>query len=102
MVTIDDVHAAQWMNSPVSFFSFEGLNFPLSNSVGSLLVEKVRAGDAKVKKGFDARYPGHIDDITSYDLLKALGVNLASQDPYQAYFRRLNFLIAQLEQLVAE
>ena len=102
VVRVDEVQAAQWMNTPVSFDSFDGLNFPLSNSAGSMLVEKLRAGDAKVKKGFEARFSNDSDDITSYDLLKQLDIDLTSQDPYQAYFRRLNFLITELEQTLAD
>ncbi len=102
VVKIDDVQAGLWMNASVSFFSFEGLNFPLSNSVASLLIEKLRAGDAKVKKGFDARFSEDSDDITSYHLLRKLGIDLASPEPYQAYFRRLSFLMADLEKLIED
>jgi len=100
ILMIDDFQAAQWIDIAVSFYSFEGLNFPFANAVGCMLVEKVRVGDTKVRTAFYQRLGADSDNRTSYDLLKQIGVDMTTGEPYQAVFRRMNALMGELEKLL--
>lgn len=102
IVTVDDTLAAQWMNIAVSFSSFEGLNFSFANAVACILVEKVRAGDAEVRKAFYRGRGNESDNRTSYGLLKQIGIDAAGLGPYQAVFHRMNFLLDELERMLKD
>jgi oligoendopeptidase F len=96
---VDDTFATEWMSVRLPFASFETLNWPFAMAAACSLVEKVRAGDLKARRGFD-EVLGRGESDLSYDLLKQAGVDLNTPEPYNAAIRRMNRLLDELESLL--
>ncbi len=96
---VDDVFATEWMSVRLPFGSFETLNWPFAMAAACSLVEKVRAGDMKARRGFD-EVLGRGESDVSYDLLNEAGVDLNTPEPYNAAIRRIDRLLDELESLL--
>lgn len=97
---VDDVFGAEWMSNSVPFQVFETQGFPLALSAASLLVERVRQGDARAIRGFSDLLRRGDSDL-SYDLLKEAGVDMSTGVPYESLIRRMTTLMDELEALLS-
>jgi oligoendopeptidase F len=98
---VDDIYAREWMSVRLPFGSFETINWPFAMAAACSLVEKVRSGDMKARKGFD-EVLGRGESDLSYDLLREAGVDLNTPEPYNAAVRRMNRLLDELETLLKQ
>ena len=98
---IKDSFATEWMSVRLPFASFETLNWPFAMAAACSLVEKVRAGDTAARKGFD-EVLGRGESDLSYDLLKGVGVDLNTSEPYDAAIRRMNRLLDEFQDLLKQ
>jgi oligoendopeptidase F len=85
-----------WMSEPYLFYGYINQHFPPATAAASLLIERLRKGDAPARRAFDG-VRGRLDSDFSYDLLAACNIDLASAAPYQALFRRMDHLMTELE-----
>jgi oligoendopeptidase F len=93
---IDPIFDLGWISEPYLFYGYIDQHFPASVAAATLLVERARANDGQAIRGFD-HVRGRIGSDYSYDLLKAAGVDLAANAPYDAAFARMSHLLDLLE-----
>ena len=93
---IDPIFDLGWISEPYLFYGYIDQHFPASMAAATLLVERARANDGQAIRGFD-QVRGRIGSDYSYDLLKAAGVDLAGNAPYDAAFARMSHLLDLLE-----
>jgi oligoendopeptidase F len=86
---IDGEFGLSWISEPYLFYGYIFQHFPASMASAALLVDRVRAGDARAIRGFD-QVRGRIDSDYSYDLLNAAGVDIATSVPYDAAYARMS------------
>ena len=91
--------SAEWMVESVPFVSYEHQFWPPAMAAACLLVEKLQDGDPVARKAMDEAL-GRGDLDLSYQLLKPVGIDLATAEPYQAAIRRMNFLLDELATLL--
>ncbi len=97
--TVDEIFAADWITSDVSFFSYEHLFWPPAMAAACLLMEKLDAGDPDARKAIH-EVVGRGDSDLSYDLLLQAGIDMAKPEPYDAFIRRMKMLMDELEELL--
>ncbi len=97
-VLVDDALAAEWMTLSVPFLSYEDQFWPPALAAGCLIVERVRAGDSKVR-AFD-QLLGRGDLDLTYQLLERIGIDMNSSEPYDAVMRRMNARMDEVERLL--
>ena len=93
------IFGAEWMIESVPFLSYEHQFWPPAMATACLLVEKLRAGEGDVRKAMH-QVLGRGDLDLTYQLLRPVGVDLATPTPYQAVIRRMNSLMDELEKLL--
>ncbi len=93
---IDEVFGAAWITNDVSFAGSEHLLWPPSMAAACWLVERLRAGDDKARRGFHQVLGRGELDLT-YTLFRQVGLDLAAPTAYEALARRMNALLDELE-----
>jgi oligoendopeptidase F len=88
-----------WITEPVTFSTYEHQFWCPAIAAGCMLSEKIVAGDAKAK---DCMYKflGRGDVDLSYQLFMKAGIDLNSNEPYQAVIDKMNALINELNKLL--
>ena len=94
---VDEVFALDWMNTANVFYNYDHLFWAPAIATSCLLSERIKKGDVNALKAAD-KILGYSDIDLSYQLLKSINIDLASDEPYQALIRRLNNLLVQLDQ----
>ena len=93
-----DFYGAEWMTFPVPFLSYEHLFWPPAMAAACTVVERLKAGDARARRVAQLFGRGDLD--LSYQMLREIGVDMASPEPYEAVVRRMDALNRELEDLL--
>ena len=99
-VKIDDLYAIEWAYIPHFYNSFYVYQYATSIAASSLFAEAILQG----KPGARERYRKLISAGGSdypYELVKAVGVDLATPEPYSALVKRMNRIMDDIEAILA-
>lgn len=99
VLRIHDAYTIEWAYVPHFYFNFYVFQYATSLAASSLLAQDVLDGE----RGARDRYLGLLKAGGSaypYELLRDAGVDMATAEPYQATFRRMNDIMAQIEAIL--
>lgn len=97
--SVDDVFGAEWMAFSVPFLSYEHQFWPAGMAAAADVVEGLRAGNENARKAVD-EVLGRGDNDRTYQLLRQVGIDMATSEPYKALIRRMNHELDELENLL--
>lgn len=96
VVKIDDLYTIEWAYIPHFYNQFYVFQYATSIAAGSMFAAEILKGE----RGARDRYLNILQAGGSaypYELVKAAGVDLASAEPYQAVFARMNKIMDEIE-----
>lgn len=99
VMKIHDAYTIEWAYVPHFYFNFYVFQYATSIAASSLLAQDVLDG----KRGAHDRYLGLLKAGGSaypYELLRSAGVDMATAEPYEATFRRMNDIMTQIEAIL--
>ena len=101
VVKIDDLYTVEWAYIPHFYRGFYVFQYATSISAGSMVAAEILKGTPGARERYlnvlragGSRYP--------YELVKEVGVDLASPAPYQALVARMNRVMDQIEAIQAK
>jgi oligoendopeptidase F len=101
VVLIDDLYTNEWMFIPHFYLNMYVYQYATSITAGTALYEKIRADGEPAVATFKELLGAGGSDYP-YDLLRRAGVDLATPGPYRALVRRMNAIMDQMEELLAQ
>jgi len=100
VMRIDDLYGVEWAYIPHFYSPFYVFQYATSIAASSLLADAILSGQAgAARRVLDLLRAGGSAD--PYDLVKAAGVDLAGEAPYQALIARMNRLMDEIEAIEA-
>lgn len=99
VMAIDDAYGIEWAYVPHFYYNFYVYQYATSIAASAAFADEVLSGD---KAAYD-RYLNLLKSGGSdypYDLVKNAGVDLASAQPYEAIFNRMNRLMDEMETIL--
>ncbi|WP_417348694.1 oligoendopeptidase F [Ferrimonas sp.] len=99
VMAIDDAYGIEWAYVPHFYYNFYVYQYATSIAASAAFADEVLSGD---KAAYD-RYLNLLKSGGSdypYDLVKNAGVDLASAQPYEAIFKRMNRLMDEMETIL--
>lgn len=99
-IGVDSVFANEWMANSVPFQSYEGQFWISAMASACLAYENIKKGKPNANKVV-TEYPiSKTETDLSYHILKSLDIDLVKEEPYQAMYDRMNYLIDEIEKLL--
>lgn len=99
VLKIDDLYTIEWAYIPHFYYNFYVYQYATSLAASSLLAEEVLRG----QPGAVERYLGLLKAGSSdypFELLKAAGVDLTTEEPYRAVVVRMNAIMDRIEEIL--
>ena len=99
-VAVDDSYATHWITNDQMFYSHTNVVFPVALATGAYWAERIAARDPRAIAGLRETLTAQGSQY-SHDLLLNAGIDVTSKALYEAMFRRIERLLALLEQETA-
>jgi len=99
VLTVDDAYTVEWAFIPHFYYDFYVYQYATSIAASSLLAEEVLGGvDGASDRVLSLLRAGGSD--YPYELMRRVGVDLASPEPYRALLRRMSGIMDEIEALL--
>ncbi len=99
VMTIDDAYAIEWAYIPHFYYDFYVYQYATSIAAAADLATQIGAGSAESRDAFITMLKAGGSDFP-YTLMKATGVDLATEAPYEALEARMNAIMDEMEKLL--
>jgi oligoendopeptidase F len=101
VMKVDDIYGVEWAYIPHFYTDFYVYQYATSISAAAYFAERLEQGDTALRERyFDMLKAGGSDD--PYLIVKRAGPDLASPEPYRALVKRMDHLLDQLEEAMAD
>lgn len=97
-INVEDHFGKEWMLTHIVFMSYEHQYWPASMAFASHLLEMSKS-NPEIVSGILFEAPANTNYDRSYDILKAVGLDLTDLKVYESMFRRMNLYIDELEMI---
>lgn len=101
VLNVDDLYNVEWAYIPHFYYNFYVYQYATSIAASSLLVERVRRGEAGAADSYLALLSSGGSEYP-YDQLVEAGVDLATPEPYEALMRRMGTIMDEIEEIVGD
>ena len=101
VVIVDDLYANEWMFVPHFYYGFYVFQYATSNAGAAWLAERIVQGGEDARLKFIELLAAGGSDYP-YELFKKAGLDMAAAEPYEALVRRMNTIMDQMEEILAQ
>jgi len=94
--SLDDIFAEEWMTFSVPFLSYEHQFWPAAVAAAADIVAGLEEGRENARKAVD-EVLGRVNNDRTYYMLRDVGIDMATSEPYTALIRRMNHQLDLLQ-----
>ncbi|MDH3298528.1 MAG: M3 family metallopeptidase, partial [Gemmatimonadota bacterium] len=99
ILTVADDYTVEWAYIPHFYYNFYVYQYATSVAASSLLVERLRKGEAGAADRYLALLASGGSEYP-YEQLVEAGVDLANPEPYEALMRRMSSIMDEIDRIV--